>query len=55
LRKRQIKAVIPEKLDQAANRTKKGSRGGRPVDHDLAVVHLRASVIWIKDLTRATR
>ncbi|MEW1844996.1 hypothetical protein AB0392_44235, partial [Nonomuraea angiospora] len=28
------KAVIPEKKDQAANRKKKGSRGGRPVSHD---------------------
>ncbi|MFF0134635.1 transposase, partial [Streptomyces mirabilis] len=89
LRKRQIKAVIPEKVDQAANRMKKGSRGGRPVSHDadlykerntverlinklkawrgiatrydktpesyLAGLHLRASMIWIKDLTRATR
>ena len=34
LRKRDIKAVIPEKKDQAANRTNKGSRGGRPVSHD---------------------
>ncbi|GJF35089.1 hypothetical protein KNE206_77890 [Kitasatospora sp. NE20-6] len=34
LRKRQIKAVIPEKRDQAANRKKKGSGGGRPVGHD---------------------
>lgn len=34
LRKRHIKAVIPEKKDHAANRTKKGSRGGRPVSHD---------------------
>ncbi|KOG55668.1 transposase [Streptomyces virginiae] len=86
LRERQIKAVIPEKKDQAANRKKKGSRGGRPVGHDtalykernaverlinklkawrgiatrydktpesyLAGLHLRASMIWIKDLTR---
>jgi transposase len=34
LRKRGIKAVIPEKVDQAANREKKRSRGGRPVTHD---------------------
>jgi transposase len=88
LRKRRIKAVIPEKKDQAANRRKKGSRGGRPVSHDaelyrerntverlinklkawrgiatrydktpdsyLAGLHLRASMIWVKDLTRAT-
>ena len=85
-RKRHFKALIPEKKDQAANRKKKGSRGGRPVGHDadlykerntverainklkawrgiatrydktpgsyLAGLHLRASVIWIKDLTR---
>ena len=87
LRKRSIKAVIPEKADQAANRKRKGSGGGRPVSHDaelykerntverlinklkawrgvatrydktpesyLAGVHLRASIIWIKELTRA--
>lgn len=86
LRRRGIKAVIPEKVDQAANRKKKGSGGGRPVSHDadlykerntverlinklkawrgiairydktpesyLAGLHLRASMIWIKDLTR---
>lgn len=34
LRKRNIKAVIPEKKDQAANRKRKGSRGGRPLTHD---------------------
>jgi transposase len=34
LRKRGITVVIPEKADQAANRTRKGSRGGRPVTHD---------------------
>ncbi|GAA2512993.1 hypothetical protein GCM10010406_55990 [Streptomyces thermolineatus] len=34
LRKRNIKAVIPEKKDQAANRKKKGSRGGRSISHD---------------------
>jgi hypothetical protein len=33
LRRRGIKAVIPEKRDQAANRKKKGS-WGRPVRHD---------------------
>jgi len=30
LRRRRIKAVIPEKTDQQANRKKKGSAGGRP-------------------------
>ncbi|GII06198.1 IS5 family transposase [Planobispora takensis] len=88
LRRRGIKAVIPEKRDQVANRKKKGSRGGRPVGCDadlyterntverlinklkawrgiatrydktpasyLAGLHLRASMIWIKDLTRTT-
>ena len=88
LRERGIKAVVPEKKDQAANRKKKGRRGGRPVTHDaelykerntverlinrlkdrrgistrydrtpesyLAGLHLRASMIWIKDLTRTT-
>ncbi|MFE3263521.1 transposase [Streptomyces sp. NPDC059215] len=86
LGKRGIKPVIPEKMDQAANRKKKGSRGGRPVGHDaalykerntlerlinklkawrgiatrydkipdsyLAGLYLRASMIWINDLTR---
>jgi transposase len=88
LRRRHIKAVIPEQRDQAANRKKKGSVGGRPVSHDtdlyeerntverlinklkawrgiatrydktpdsyLAGLHLRASMIWIKDLTQTT-
>lgn len=31
LRRRGIKTVIPEKTDQAANRKKQGSRGGRSV------------------------
>lgn len=34
LRRRRITAVIPEKADQQANRKKKGSAGGRPVDFD---------------------
>lgn len=34
LRRRGIKAVIPEKADQAANRKERGSDGGRPVSHD---------------------
>jgi Transposase DDE domain len=32
--RRRIKAVIPEKADQAANRKKRGRDGGRPVAHD---------------------
>lgn len=34
LRRRGIKAVIPEKKDQAAHRKNRGRRGGRPVTHD---------------------
>lgn len=34
LRRRGIRSVIPEKIDQAASRKKKGTRGGRPVGHD---------------------
>lgn len=37
LRRRRIRAVIPEKTDQAANRKKRGSRGGRPVSHDVTL------------------
>jgi Transposase DDE domain len=34
LRRRHIKAVIPEKVDQAAHRKRRGSAGGRPVVFD---------------------
>lgn len=44
LRKRGIKPVIPEKLDQAANRKKKGSRGGRPVGYDAELYKDRNTV-----------
>jgi transposase len=44
LRKRHIKAVIPEKKDQAANRKKRGSRGGRPVRHDTDLYKERNTV-----------
>ncbi|MFD1935416.1 hypothetical protein ACFSKW_28465 [Nonomuraea mangrovi] len=36
LRRRGIRAVIPDKSDQATNRKKRGSRGGRPIGHDAA-------------------
>jgi len=36
LHSRGIKAVIPEKSDQAAHRKRRGSAGGRPVTHDAA-------------------
>lgn len=35
LRRRGIVAVIPERAEQAANRTRRGSAGGRPVSYDL--------------------
>jgi transposase len=44
LRKRKVKAVIPEKADQAANRRKKGARGGRPVSHDAELYKERNTV-----------
>lgn len=44
LRRRKIRAVIPEKADQAANRKKKGSRGGRPVTHDTELYKERNTV-----------
>jgi transposase len=44
LRRRNIKAVIPEKADQAANRKKKGSAGGRPVSHDARLYKDRNTV-----------
>lgn len=44
LRKRHIKAVIPEKKDQSANRKKKGSRGGRPISHDAHLYKERNTV-----------
>ncbi|SEM65523.1 Transposase DDE domain-containing protein, partial [Streptacidiphilus jiangxiensis] len=44
LRNRHIKAVIPEKTDQAANRRKKGRAGGRPVGHDAELYKERNTV-----------
>ena len=44
LRRRGIKPVIPEKADQAANRKRKGPRGGRPVGHDAALYKDRNTV-----------
>lgn len=44
LRRRRIKAVIPEKADQAANRKKKGRSGGRPVGHDAELYKDRNTV-----------
>lgn len=44
LRRRGIKAVIPEKTDQAAARKRKGSKGGRPVGHDAELYKERNTV-----------
>ena len=35
LRARSIKAVIPERADQIANRQRRGSASGRPVGYDV--------------------
>ncbi|MBP2400756.1 transposase [Streptomyces syringium] len=55
LRKRQIKAVIPEKRDQAANRWKKGSRGGRTVSHDAGLYKERNTVKRLINKLKAWR
>ncbi|WP_373875839.1 IS5 family transposase [Arthrobacter mangrovi] len=44
LRMKRIRAVIPEPRDQIANRRRKGSRGGRPVDFDPEAYKGRAVV-----------
>jgi len=44
LRRRGIKTVIPAKADQAAHRRNKGSRGGRPIDHDTDLYKNRNTV-----------
>ncbi|GGW85642.1 hypothetical protein GCM10010350_82770 [Streptomyces galilaeus] len=49
--------MIPEKTDQAANRKKCGSRGGRPVSHDAALYKERNTaercISKIKEWARA--
>ena len=44
LRCRGIRATIPEKDDQAANRRARGSKGGRPPAFDAAIYKLRYAV-----------
>ncbi len=44
LRRRGIKAVIPVKADQAANRKNKGRHGGRPHSHDAELYKGRNTV-----------
>lgn len=55
LRKRNIKAVIPEKKDQAANRKRKGSRGGRPLTHDTDLYKERNTVERLINKLKAWR
>lgn len=56
LRKRRIKAVIPEKKDQAANRKKKnGSGGGRPVRHGASLYKERNTVERLINRLKARR
>ncbi len=44
LRERGVKAVIPEKADQAAHRKKRGRAGGRPVAFDADLYKERNTV-----------
>lgn len=55
LRKRGIKAVIPEKKDQAANRKRKGARGGRPLSHDADLYKQRNTVERLINKLKAWR
>lgn len=55
LRKRGIKAVIPEKRDQAANRKKKGARGGRLISHDADLYKERNTVERLINKLKAWR
>ena len=55
LRKRNIKAIIPEKKDQAANRKRKGSRGGRPTRHDAGLYKERNTVERLINKLKAWR
>ena len=44
LRRRKIKALIPEPADQARNQLRRGSRGGRPPAFDRATYKQRNTV-----------
>lgn len=44
LRRRGIRAVIPERADEVANRKKKGSRGGRPPAFDREAYKARNAI-----------
>ncbi|MDH6484251.1 transposase [Streptomyces sp. SAI-127] len=55
LRKGNIKAVIPEKKDQAANRKRTGSRGGRPTSGDADLYKERNTVERLINKLKAWR
>ncbi len=55
LRRRHITAVIPEKTDQVAHRTRKGRRGGRPVRHDAGLYQERNTVERLINKLKAWR
>ena len=55
LRRRNIKAVIPEKKNQTANRKKKGRRGGRPLTHDTDLYKERNTVERLINKLKAWR
>lgn len=52
---RKVTAVIPEKRGQSANRQKKGSRGGRPVSHDVDLYKERNTVERLINKLKAWR
>lgn len=47
--------MIPEKKDQAASRKRKGSKGGRPVDHDAGLYRERNTVERLINRLKAWR
>ncbi|OKI06336.1 transposase [Streptomyces sp. CB02923] len=55
LGRRGIRAVIPEKADQAANRNKKGRRGGRPLTCDAGPYRDRNTVERLIDKLKVWR
>jgi hypothetical protein len=54
LRRRGISATIPIKVDQAANRRKKGAKGGRPPTFDPETYKQRHAVNNAQALLQAT-
>jgi len=54
LRRRGIAATIPEKDDQAANRRKKGSHGGRPPAFDPETYKQQRGLQWCRSIPDLT-